>query len=139
MFESQTFKVARFCVRKKLNERDVDGEEWRNSLRRGDPWMRQDIYGPAAVQVSTEVEDKPLDLADVGQETGSEGKSTDLIREHSMAAPRLIPVPASPPFSVQLPPEPLVGARGPASSPFDGKCAPSQAPVTDTTSYDQLL
>ena len=48
-FQSQTFKAARYCVRKHLKEIDVSDEEWKNSLHRGDPWMGQ---RPAGVEVA---------------------------------------------------------------------------------------
>ena len=35
-FQSQTLKMSRYCVRKRLNEKDADDGERQNSLRRGD-------------------------------------------------------------------------------------------------------
>ena len=95
-------------------------------MRRGGPWECRKMDGPVAVQVSTEEDDRTLDLVDVEQETGSEGISTYLTRKPSMASPRLIPVPDSPPLSAQLPPEPLVAKKGPASSSVDRNFASFQ-------------
>ena len=111
-------------------------EEWQNSLRRGDPWMSQKPDCAGVAQIQEKVTNKPLDLVDVEQDAGSGGISTDLAREPSLALPRLIPVPNPP--SMQPPPVPSVGDEGPASASFERKCAPSQAPVTDTTNYEQL-
>ena len=116
----------------------MDDAEWQNSLRRGVSWMGQEIDGPVAAQASTEVENKPSDLVGAGRGTGGGGISTDLTRGPSVASPRLIPAPHSPPVSKQLPPKLLVGEKGPLSSSFDRKCASSQAPVTDATNYVQL-
>ena len=55
-----------------------------------------------------------------------------------MASRRLIPVPDLPPCSAQLPPEPLLEDKGQAASPFDRERAFFQAPVPDSTNYDQL-
>ena len=100
--------------------------------------MGQKPDDATAALASEDASSKPLDSADVGQETGSGGIPTDLTKEPSMASPRSIPAPACPPFPVQLPPEPAAEDTGPVSSSFDRKCAPPEAPVTDTTSYDQL-
>ena len=94
--------------------------------------------GPEAVRGSTEVGSVPSDLADVDQENGSGGKSTDLTREPSVVSPLLIAAPDSPPLSAQLPPNSEVAEKGPASSSLDRNCAPSQAPVAGTADYDEL-
>ena len=88
--------------------------------------------GPVAVQASTEVGNKPSDLVDVDEENGGGGISPDLARAPSMASPRLIPVPDSPPLSAQLPPNPEV-----LSSPSNRNCAPSHALGAGTTNHDQ--
>ena len=46
-FRSRTFKVARYCVHKRLKETDVADEEWKNSLRRGSPLMESLAGGNA--------------------------------------------------------------------------------------------
>ena len=94
--------------------------------------------GPEAVQYKTEAENTPSDLADVDQENGSGVKSTDFARELSVVSPRLNPIPDSPPLSARLPPDPEVEDKGPASSSFDRNCAPSRAPATENSNYDQL-
>ena len=116
----------------------MSDEEWQNSVHRGDHWMSQQPDGAAAVQVSDEVARKLPDVVDAGRETGSGGVSTDVAKETSMASPRPIPAPDSPPLSVRLPPEPAVEETGEASASSDCKCAPSQAPVSDIANYDQL-
>ena len=66
--------------------------------------MSQKMGGPEAAQDWAEAGHKPSELADVDEEHGSGGILTDLTREASMASPRLVLVPDSPPFSAQLPP-----------------------------------
>ena len=94
-------------------------EEWQNSLHRSDPWTSRQPDGAAFAQVSDEVMRKPLDVADAEQETGSGGVSTDVAREPSMASPRLIPVPDSPPLWAQLPPGDAVEDTGQTSASFE--------------------
>ena len=67
---------------------------------------------------------------DVEQKTGSGGVSTELTREPSLA---------SPPPSIQPPPDSLVEDKEQVSASLDRKCAPSQAPMTASTNYDQLF
>ena len=63
-FRKRTFEVARYCLRKRLNEDDVNVEEWQNALRRGDPWLGKITEGPEAAQDSAEVGNMPSDLVD---------------------------------------------------------------------------
>ena len=79
-----------------------------------------------------------MDLADVERDAGSGGISTELVGESSMASPRWIPAPDSPPLSTQLPPDSSAGDKGAASASFDCKRAPSQASKADTANYDLL-
>ena len=102
-FQSQTLKVARYCVRKRQEEKDAQEEEWQTSMHRGDPCMSQTPARPDGAQVSKEVTTRPLDLVDRQRETGSGGVPTDLMREPSLTFPRSIPVPGSPPPSAQPP------------------------------------
>ena len=74
--------------------------------------MRQQPVGTAVAPASDEAVRKPMDMVDVGQETGSGGVSTDGAGGPQTASPRWIPVPDSPPLSVQLPPEPSAGDMG---------------------------
>ena len=134
MSQSQAFQVDRYCVRERLNEKDADGDERKNSVHRGDPWMIRKMEGPVAAPV----ESKPSDSADVRQEIGSGGISTDLTRKPPLASPRLISVPDSPPTSAQLPLDPLVGDKGPVLPAFGRNGASPEAPAEDTTNYDQL-
>ena len=83
----------------------MSGEEWQNSLHRGDPWVSQKPDRSEEAQVPMEVTRGPLDLGDVERDTGSGGDSTDLTRGPSLASPRLIPLPDFPPPSIQLPPD----------------------------------
>ena len=76
------------------------------------PWTGAQPDGAAVVSAPDEVMRNPLDVADVGQETGSGGGSTDVPREPSVAFPRLPPVLDPPILSVQLPPEPAVVDTG---------------------------
>ena len=64
------------------------------------PWMSQQPDCPEVVQIPEEETGKPMDFVDVEQGTGSEGISTDLMREPSLASRRLIPAPDSPPPSI---------------------------------------
>ena len=112
-------------------------EEWRNSLHRGDPWMRQQPDGAKVAQTSGDATRKPPAAVDVVREPRSGGGSTDVTSEPSMASPRLIPVFDSPDLPVQLTPEPEVGDTGRTSASFDRNCAPSRGPVSDIPNYDQ--
>ena len=105
-------------------------------MQRGEPWMSQQPDGTAVAQVSDEVMRKTLDSVAVEPKNGSGGISTDVTLEPSMASPRLIPAPESPPLSVQLPPESTVEDAEQPSASFDRNCAPSQAPVSDPTNHD---
>ena len=130
-FQSQTFKVARFCVRKRPDEKDVPAERRRTSMHRGNPRTSQIPACPDVVRVLGEIAGKPEDLGDREQGNGSEAVSTDKTREAPMASPRSSPAPDSPPLSIQLPPYPSAGDKGAASASFGRKRAPSQAPATD--------
>ena len=70
--------------------------------------------------------DKSMGLADIEQNTGNGGPSTDLARDSSMISPRFIPALDSPPLSIQLPPAPSTEENGTAPASFDRNCAPSQ-------------
>ena len=100
--------------------------------------MSQTPARPDVVQVSEGVATKPQDLGDMEQGNGSGGISTDETREPSMASRRLIPAPDSLPLSIQPPPDPSAEGKETASASLGRKCAPSQAPATDTADYDQL-
>ena len=65
-FGSQTFKVARYCVRKRLHEADARGEGRQNSLQRGNPRMSQKPDCPGAAQSPGETTNQPLDTQKVG-------------------------------------------------------------------------
>ena len=52
--QSRTFKVARCCVRKRLEETDVTDAEWQISLHRGDPRTGQLAGGSGLVPVFTD-------------------------------------------------------------------------------------
>ena len=58
--------------------------------------------------------------------------------EQSVAPPRQIPVPDSPPPSAQLPPDSSAEDAGSASASFDRECAPPQSPTTDFANCHQL-
>ena len=81
--------------------------------------MSQMRVRPDVAQVSEELISKPLDLVDRERGTRSGGVSTDLTSEPSLAPPRLIPAPDSPPLSGQLPPEPSAEDKGRPSESFD--------------------
>ena len=107
----------------------MSDEEWRNSVRCGDPWMTQQPTGAPVAPIADEVMGKPAEEASEGMATGSGGVSNDATGEPSMARPRLIPWPDS-----QLPPDSAVAA----TVAFGRNCAPSQAPASDLADYDQL-
>ena len=76
------------------------------------PWMSKHPDGTTVAPVSDDALRESLDVVDVERETGGGGVSADVTREASMAPPRWIPAPDSPPLSVQLPPEPSVEDMG---------------------------
>ena len=84
--------------------KDVDKDALHSPAHGADPSPSLTPACPVAVQVSGEVTNKHLNLVGVEQGTGKGGISTDLAKEPSMSSPRLLPVPDSPPPSVQLPP-----------------------------------
>ena len=100
--------------------------------------MRQTSARPDAAKVSEEVTSRPLVLVDGERGTGSPRASTDPARETSLAPPRLIPVPDSPPHSVQVPTYFSWGEGGMASASDDRNCAPSQVLEPDIANHDQL-
>ena len=111
-FQSQTFKVARNCVRKSLKETDVTDEEWQNSLHRGGPWAGQMGGGAAMVPILFDGTDKDQEMAGGEKPAESGGQPTEETGEPSMDSPRLIPVPDSPPHSAQPSPDPALEDTG---------------------------
>ena len=108
-FQRQTFEVARYCVRKRLDRKDVHEDEWQNTKRTGDPRMSRPPACPDMTQARGFVVGKSMDLVEIEQDAGVVGPSADLMRKHSITSPRLIPVPESPTLSIRLPPVPPKG------------------------------
>ena len=107
--QSQTFKVARYCARKGLDEKDVHEDDWQTTSQRGDPRTSSPSVCPDMAQVPVDEVDRSVDLVDPEQDARHGGPSTGLTRESpmasphlmpvpDMASPRLIPAPDSPPF-----------------------------------------
>ena len=134
--QSQTFKVARHCVRKRMEEADASDEERQKSLHRGDHCMDQPPAGSGMAPALDEGMDNAQEMAAKETAMESGGRSTDGAREPSMASPRLIPAPDSPQHAARTPPDQVPGDTGNTSTSFDRKCAPSQAPVCENANND---
>ena len=126
-FQSRTFKVARYCVRKRVKETQATDEEWKNSLRRGGPWIDSLPGDSGLAPALTDGLNDNIEMADSDKPTDSGDPSTAEPDEPVTASPRVIPVPDSPSHSDQVPPEML---------PDDRSCAPSQAPRCESANYD---
>ena len=137
-FQSRTFKVARFCVRNRLKEKDVAGEEWKNSLRRGSPWMESPAGGAGLAPDVNENRPDTAEMVDGDKPTGNGYQSTTEPEETVMASRRLIPAPASPVHSAKEPRPTLLHDSSQTSEPSNRNCAPSRAPQYDSANYDHL-
>ena len=136
--QSQNFKDARFCVRKRTKESDVADAEWKTSLNRGDPWTGPLDGGTGLAPMLPEDFTVGQEMADGEGPTESGGKSTEVPTEPSIASPRLIPAPNSPTNSGQPDPPPPLEDTGNISASFGRKFAPSQAPERESANCDHL-
>ena len=130
-FQSQTFKVARFCLRGKVDVKDAEYAELDPLHAR----MRTD--GPAVrdKQGQQDMGDETDLDAEKGYCTLNEGGPESGLGHN----PAVIPAAGTPSLSVQLPsPRGLPGEHPGWESSFDNKCEMSQAPVADRAQYDQL-
>ena len=63
-FQSQTFKEARYCVRKRLKATDVADDECEDSLRRDSPWMESPAGGNGLVPDTNENRTDDAEMVD---------------------------------------------------------------------------
>ena len=94
-FQSQTFKVALFCVRKKGGEQDAEDAEL-DPLRERSRRIGADLGGQLRqVHVGMDM--------DVDREDGNNASNTGIPECESGPTAETIPAPDSPPLSAQLP------------------------------------
>ena len=84
--------------------------------------------GAGIAPVLSDGTDNDQKMADGEKPTESGGQPTEETDEPSMASPRLIPVPDTPPRSAQPSPEAVLDDTGHTPDSLDRECAPSQAP-----------
>ena len=116
-FQSQTLKVARYCVRKKVGENDVDRADWNPASGTRGVWN-----GSPTRDLETGLKRMGAPLE---EGNGAEGSDEDLdnvlpeleTRGPSSASSPLIPVPDSRNLPIQLPssPSPIGAASAPCS------------------------
>ena len=135
-FQSRTFKVARYWVRKRAKESDVTDEEWQTSLHRGVPWVDTAAGGGGLAHAPSAGPNDNIDMGGEDKPTDCGEQSTTEPGGPVMATPRLIPVPDSPPHSARDPPGQPPADSGHTSVSFNRHCAPSQAPVLDRGDCD---
>ena len=130
-FQSQTFKVARFCVRKKGEETDVADAELdlpRERFRR----IGADS-GSHSRQAVAETD------MDAGGEAGKNASSTGIPESEPGPRPEMSPAPDSPRLSVQLASPRVPSERHPhLESSFDKACEPSRVPRAAETHCDGM-
>ena len=128
---SRIFKVARFCVGKKGEKKDVEDAE-SDPVRARFRRIGSDLGGQLRqVDVGTDLE--------VDRGSGSSSLRTGTRGSGSGPRPEMIPVPDSPSLSVHLP-SPLMASDKPQhlDSPLDRKCAPSRAPRATGAQHEEL-
>ena len=134
-FQSRTFKVARFCVRRRVKESEVVDQDGRVPRSTAEPWIGNWHTESDGVRVNGE-EDVPKE-PEPGVAGVNVAPAQPQTLDESMASPRLIPVPDSPRHVDSELPLLENDANDPSAS-FDKKCAPSQAPTMEGSQYDHL-
>ena len=130
-FQSQTFKVARCCVRIKVEDGDAGDEEL-------DP-VRARVRTVASAPWEHSTQRDSGDVVDVDEHAGNFSSITDTQRSENRFLPAAMRAPDSPTLSVQVPSSPCPPARHPElESCLERKYEPSQAPVARRAQYDQL-
>ena len=130
-FQSQTFKVARYCVRAKVEGADADDEE-------SDPLhVRMGAVG--SVPSGQHAQRDMGDVMHVGDVQGNWTSTTGSPKSEDRYHPVGSPAPECPASSERLPSPP----RPPASHPewessLEKMCEPCQAPVVDWAHFDHL-
>ena len=144
-FRSQSLKVARHRASGKMDAQGVGEVQWGPASGTAAPWV-----GVALEDLGSVRKNDGLPLGGEGDPvvsgTASPKESSDVnaISCSSSPAPRAVPVPGSPPLSVQLSFSPPRSTQLSLHvSPFDGNCVPSQVPPVDrgryaNLSYDQV-
>ena len=130
-FQSQTFKVARFCARNKVEATHVEDTEVDPTRTR----MRSVGLDPGNPQEQVDV--------GVGMDTGGEDGNftscTGVPDSEPEPKPEASPAPDFPSFSVQPPSlRGFLAKRPDPESSFDEICDASQAPKVDRTQYDEM-
>ena len=131
-FLSQTFNVARFCARKRGEEKDVeeDGSDPARARFRQGGSALDDRLGKLDVEKVTET----------GREDGNSALSAGAPANGSRRRPETIPVQDSASLSVRLPtPQDSTESPQPFESSPDRTCAPPQAPGAGGTQCDELM
>ena len=130
-FQSQTFRVARYCVRKKVEEEDLGEGDWDPSRA----YPRTLGLAPrenSTLRIERNEVEGEKEKADTSSSAGTPGGCP-----HTF--PKAIPVPASPLLLVQVPssPQPSVQLPAPESSSVRN-CEQPQAPVVYRSRCDKL-
>ena len=130
-FQSQTFKVARFCARKRREEKDVEGDEL-------DPVRARFHQGGYAFDVQLGKLYAGKDM-EVDREDGNSTLSTGTPMSGSGRRPEMAPAPDPPNLSAQLlAPQNSTLRSQPFESAFGRTCAPFQALRADRAQYHRL-
>ena len=130
-FRSQTFKVARYCGRKKEEEKAAEAAEsdplqGRTRSMRAAPWGNRTWRNEENEMEAEEAE---------GGTTSSSEATRDGFHTHMEPTP----APDSPRSSARAPSSPRFSARHPAPEPLsDRNREQSQAPVVGRTKYGKL-
>ena len=137
-FQSQTSKVARYCVRRRMKDSEIQEGEGRATTTLGESRMGP-IAGELGLSPSLQVK-LPKDCLPESEElrTASSGESAESSEEPLLASPRLIPIPESPTNSGDPTFSPVMEDSGNISPSRDKQCAPSQAPECVSINYDHL-
>ena len=131
-FQSQAFKMAQYCVRKKVEEKDVeDGElhplQNRTGRVEAAPWADSTLRN----------EGNEVD-ADEGK--GETTRTTGTSGDGPHPSPGAIPVSDLPSLSAKGPPSPRSPTQHPVpESSFHRNSEQSQAPEVDRTLYEKLM
>ena len=137
-FESQTFEVARYCVRRRSKDSALQGGDRPALTMLQDRRLGRAGGGMGLTPFLGGEVTKDGELVTREPTTESGGHSPDASAEPALASPRLIPNPESPENSEGPSFLPELEDLGQPSNSFDKQCAPSQAPTMEGSQYDHL-